>query len=495
MNQMSRRAFLLTSGGFIALSGRPLAGQDRPAVDPVQAWIAERAVPVRSIDSSDEDDRDLEPLIVAIGSARVVQLGEPSHGAGSSFAAKARLVRFLHRRMGFDVLAWESGLYDLRSTQAGLRGGVDALVAAQSGILGIWSRAEQCRPLFQYAQASQGSSHPLEMAGFDMQFTAEGSADRFATELRSFVGAVRNPAVRNAAIGLADRALAGFGRINAFVEARRRHSLEISQAGLSGAERQQATVDWETREGARLRPVIADRELVEQASDELLALMTDRRALFEQAHGARETGFMIRTVANLRGYAANLHALHGSDRPPNSPSSEVERENRRDALNAANLRWLIEEGYPGRKVIVWAHNAHVMNAYYGSDWSSVHLEPRDDAMKPSGVFLADWLGDDLYTIGMTAFAGEDGWANGAPASPIAVAASGTIEARLHALGQPFAFLDLRALRGQPSHPLRGPQSMRVPKYEVETLADISRPYDGIFFIDRMEGAIRLPQSA
>ncbi|MGH9894114.1 MAG: erythromycin esterase family protein, partial [bacterium] len=66
---------------------------------------------VRSIDPADEDFKDLEPLIKAIGSARVVQLGEPSHGAGSSFAAKARLIKFLHRRMGFDVVAWESGLY------------------------------------------------------------------------------------------------------------------------------------------------------------------------------------------------------------------------------------------------------------------------------------------------------------------------------------------------------------------------------------------------
>jgi erythromycin esterase-like protein len=51
---------------------------------------------VRTIDAADQDFSDLEPLIDAIGSARVVQLGEPSHGAGSSFAAKVRLVMFLH---------------------------------------------------------------------------------------------------------------------------------------------------------------------------------------------------------------------------------------------------------------------------------------------------------------------------------------------------------------------------------------------------------------
>lgn len=87
----------------------------------------------------DEDFSDLEPLLDAIGSARVVQLGEPSHGAGSAFAAKVRLIKFLHQRMGFDVLAWESGLYDVESSEAGLRAGVDAVASAQRGIFPVWS--------------------------------------------------------------------------------------------------------------------------------------------------------------------------------------------------------------------------------------------------------------------------------------------------------------------------------------------------------------------
>ena len=50
--------------------------------EPLQAWISRAAIPVRSIDAADEDFSDLEPLASAIGTARVVELGEPSHGAG-----------------------------------------------------------------------------------------------------------------------------------------------------------------------------------------------------------------------------------------------------------------------------------------------------------------------------------------------------------------------------------------------------------------------------
>src|SRR5215470_11480252 len=91
------------------------------APDELQKWLSDHAMTVRSIDAADEDFNDLEPLIDAIGSARVVGLGEPSHGAGSGFAAKVRLVKFLHQRMGFDVLAWESGLYDVGLTRAAMR--------------------------------------------------------------------------------------------------------------------------------------------------------------------------------------------------------------------------------------------------------------------------------------------------------------------------------------------------------------------------------------
>jgi hypothetical protein len=74
------------------------------------------------------------------------------------------------------------------------------------------------------------------------------------------------------------------------------------------------------------------------------------------------------------------------------------------------------------------------------------------------------------------------------ASPIPPARETSIEGRLQKIGHPYAFLDL----GDKRSPLRQPQIMRVPKYDEVEIADATHPYDGLFFISRMERAALIP---
>ena len=248
--------------GFSVLGIASCIGLGRLAVaasaplpaDELQQWIAGHSVAVRTVDATDQDFSDLEPLIDAIGSARVVQLGEASHGAGSSFAAKARLVLFLHQRMGFDVLAWESGLYDVQLTQAGMRAG-DAVAAAQAGILLVWSAAEEVKPLFEYAKASQSTGRPLDMAATDMMMNAADAPAHFGWICARSSAQIATRTLRSRADALAEQTIAAHQRLSARGQAMRRIELDSVRAAVSGKAPAQSAPEaraaWEKSNGTK----------------------------------------------------------------------------------------------------------------------------------------------------------------------------------------------------------------------------------------------------
>ena len=136
-----------------------------PPIKERLAWLRGHAVKVRTLDASDEDFKDLEPLGQAIRDARIVLLGEATHGDGSTFLAKGRLIKFLHQRKGFDVLVWESGFYECAKAGEALAAGAPWRDAFERALLTLWSKSEQCRPVMEYVHATQQSDRPITLAG------------------------------------------------------------------------------------------------------------------------------------------------------------------------------------------------------------------------------------------------------------------------------------------------------------------------------------------
>ncbi len=482
---LSRRKVLTTGGVCLGAALASVVSRAQSSnEDALQRWIEQTAVKIDAAPDNDLSLSGAERLIAAIGDARIVMLGEPSHGAGSAFSAKARLVHFLHERLGFEVLVWESGLIDLERSEAGLRGDLDPVEAAQRGILRIWSASAECKPLFVYAKASHKSARPLIMAGFDMQLTAPGTLDYFAAELRAFVSAL-DPIKLSRAEPLAEKVLIHFGLLNRYAEALAAKAAELGRAGVTGAAQGTAIQAWNQSEGDALRPVAADLDSLNGSAEELKSLLREDRnsGVFSPAGRA---GFMIRAIASLAGYGANLLEAFGKHSADEAAGYALAGENRRDQINAENLKWLIDNAYTGRKIIVWAHNVHLMNAWYTHGFDDVSLVPLTDGMKPMGVWLDGWYGEAVYKIGLTAYQGSDGWVGTSP-TPVPAAPLGSLEERLHRLATPEAFLPLRGNSRTASLPA-GPVSMRIPKYKIETVANPAQAFDALYFIDTMRPA-------
>ena len=185
LRRLAVPALLLLASACSGGDGRgvvsPPPEQQAPA-----AWLQANAHPIRSLSVSDRDFSDLQPLKAAIGSSRIVMLGEQSHGDGTTFLAKARLVAFLHQEMGFDVLAWESGLWDVHQVWRHVQAGEAVLPASRRGIFGIWTGSEQVLPTLDYVAETVGSAHPLELAGFDNQLTGSLAVDSLPLLMEAF---------------------------------------------------------------------------------------------------------------------------------------------------------------------------------------------------------------------------------------------------------------------------------------------------------------------
>ncbi len=100
----------LTDVRFVPLIGREGWREERaPRAPPAQraaplaTLVAESAEPFASLDTA-----ELEPLLRRIGEARVVLLGEATHGTSEFYRMRARITRELIARKGFDLVAVEA---------------------------------------------------------------------------------------------------------------------------------------------------------------------------------------------------------------------------------------------------------------------------------------------------------------------------------------------------------------------------------------------------
>ena len=399
--------------------------EDAPKVE----WLLKNALPIRSIDPADDDFSDLMPLKKVIGDARVVQLGEQSHGDGATFYAKARLIRFLHEQMGFDVLAWESGFFECEEMNRALASDLPPREAAQQSIYGQWSRSGLLVPLFEYARSTLKTSRPLRQTGFDMQFWwagAGGSVESYPKRL----------------FGLFDRLDPGLAS-----PADRKTVADLRAAlRVSGA----------------YKPANEDREKNRAAIERLTAALRNKAASVKDA---REVRFFLKTLENLSALE-ELRATSGS--------------NYRDRKMGENLVWLANDWYAGHKIIVWAASIHIVRNVSSIDTRMPKFNYSN--YTSMGQVLHEQLGAAVYTVGFTAY-------RGAVTNPLMTVlrrlespADDSLETLLHATGRPYAFVDFRALPND--HWLRKP-IISGPFGYFQMLSDWTGNLDGMFFTDVM----------
>lgn len=161
-----------------------MAGAPATATETTQA-VRARIKPMTASSPAELSDAQLQAFGDAVGNARVVALGEQTHGGLQEFQVRQRLLRYLHEQKGFDVLLIESGIFDTALLQDALRRGEKLDTLSPGNIFYMYSRTDAGRELMRYVDDAQAGPRPLRLSGIDSQLSGAYSRAQLLTRLHA----------------------------------------------------------------------------------------------------------------------------------------------------------------------------------------------------------------------------------------------------------------------------------------------------------------------
>ncbi len=287
-------AVLLLSAAVTSYS----ATEERP-VD----WIRNHAIPLQTVEAGHGFD-DMQPLAKVVGNARIVALGEATHGTHEFFQLKLRILEFLASQRGFTVFAMEASMPDsYRLNDFVLNGTGDPRQLLKRLIYPIWNTEEVLDMILWMREFNRSGKGPIKFTGFDMQ------TPRAAIEtVQSFVAAH-------------DKSYAA--RLDPiYAEVTRRTKSGLSAAGSPSQKSE-------------------DHLLALQCRGVVEHLIQSRSRFLHLGVAADDVDWIIQDARVVLQY---LQLASG--------------ERSRDRCMAQNVKWIADHN-PGAKIVLWAHNGHV----------------------------------------------------------------------------------------------------------------------------------------
>jgi erythromycin esterase len=431
-------------------SGPPFEIQD-PIPPEVVTWLQVNAEPFATAQPGTGFD-DLQFLKEMMGDARVVSLGEATHGTREFFQMKHRILEFLVKEMDFNVFAIEATWPEANRLNDFVHTGEGDPEVLLSGLyfwtwntqevldMILWMRAHNQNP---------GDDPTVSFLGFDMQ--SAGMAIHNVIEYLEVVDPVG-----------AAGASAHYACMIPFANGPR-GSVEF------GAQHQNQSQDYRDACVKELEVVLnsllAHREEYEAASSIPEFAMAERSARvvlqFEDMASARTQGA-------------------------------------RDYYMAENAIWLLDQAGPDAKIVLWAHNGHVAdNPNYGESVSMgyyLRREYQDDIVIAGFDFFQGGFRAVTY-LGYAGYGGVEDHFIG-PASTL------SYEGYFHSAGMDRMILDTRGvnLETPATSWLAGPRLIRSigavfsPNNPDAYSYEVSIPsfYDLMIYFDSTSAAVGLP---
>lgn len=292
------------------------------------------------------DFSKLEFIKSELEKADIVLLGEPSHSP-EYYDIKIQLVKYLHEQLNFDVLAFESGLYQMETANSDIKKGESIYSAFESSLFPIWTSKEEFQKIYSYLDSLRTRKDSLEITGFDCQVSASYASKRFVPEFEKDL--------RNNKISFNQK------------------TLQMLQAQFENLEIGQGLTD----------------NFSEESIQELIRL----------AKSISSTRTLSIYHQSLLGWIGHFNDLYYNEifEKLKQGAYQGKDNNIRDSLMAMNMLYLHEKLYPGKKIIGWGANLHFGNKVKNLEtWA-----PDSKQFVGMGYHLKKKLGDKVYFLAVT----------------------------------------------------------------------------------------------
>src|SRR5207244_140401 len=162
---MKARPILIITLLFLTGLARTNASEDQTVVE----WIRAHAVTLKTVEAG-HGFSDMEPLKSIVGDARIVSLGEATHGTREFFQLKHRMLEFLATEMGFTIFSIEANMPEAyRLNDYVLNGTGDPAELLRGMYFWTWN-TEEVLDMIRWMRAFNASGRGrVQFTGFDMQ--------------------------------------------------------------------------------------------------------------------------------------------------------------------------------------------------------------------------------------------------------------------------------------------------------------------------------------
>ncbi len=299
---MNKKITYLLSFGGLLLIFFSLAFRSKFYVDTNTGQPADNNYKFISI--SDSNTNDLSYFDTLLKSKNIVMLGESAHGIEEYSLVKFRIIKHLHEKLGFNVLAFESGISECAFLNE-MKDKLDSKELLEKGIVQVWQTQSNLK-LLDYIK-----NNGITVVGFDHQISTASNSEFLKITINKF-----------------DKTLA-----------EKVYKLDTTFYDLY-FNKSKLTFKETSSKYEKLKVEIFKTYTV-------LCLKIDSLLSHTSNRISRSSLLTLKKVIHNKMYLTKTYL------------KAKQYSGQRDSVMSFNLRWIIDSLAPNEKIIVWAHNCHI----------------------------------------------------------------------------------------------------------------------------------------